>query len=167
MNIILGNITSFIANMLDAYSSTKKTKKEMVKVQCFSVIIYAISNFLFNAYSSVVQNLCALVRNILAYKDIKSKTVSYLIVICGVVLGIYFNNLGLLGLLPVFANTEYSISLFVFKNNVTIIKWAFIICNTSFVIFNFFIQNYIGLIFTLITTITAIISILKAKEKKK
>lgn len=161
MNIILGNITSFLANILDAYSSTRKTKKEMMKIQCIGCIVYTVSNTLFNAYSTVVQNLCAFLRNILAVKEVQSKIIQYIIVLAGIILGIYFNNLGLLGLLPVFANAEYSICLFVIKNNVRALKYSFLICNICFIILNFFIKNYVGLIFTSITVITTIINLIK------
>lgn len=161
MNTIIGNITSLIANLLDAYSATKKEKKNMLKIQCISVIFYVITNALLNAYSTVVQNLCSLVRNFLAAKETESKIVEYIIVLVALVLGIYFNNLGAIGLLPVFGNVEYSICLFLFKKNVRAIKISYLICNICFLILNYFISNYVGLIFTFITVLTLIVEILK------
>ena len=164
MNIIIGNITSLISCLLDSYSATKKNKKEMLIIQCFSVIVYAISNTLLNAYSAVVQNIFALVRNILAAKGIKNKIVEYIIIFGCLFLGIYFNNLGLLGLLPVFANVEYSICLFVLKERLIGLKLSFLICNICFLILNFCISNYVGFVSNSITVITTVIELFK-KDK--
>lgn len=161
INIIFGNITSLISCLLDSYSTTKKNKKDMLTVQCFSVVVYAISNSLLKAYSTVVQNVCALFRNILAANGIKNRTVEYIIVAASLIFGIYFNNLGFIGLLPVFGNVEYSICMFALKDNVKGLKLSFLICNICFIILNFFISNYVGLFFTFITALTTFIELIK------
>ena len=161
INIILGNITSLLSCLLDSYSATKKNKKDMLTVQCFSVVVYAISNTLLKAYSTVVQNVCALVRNVLAAKGIKNKVIEYLIIALALFFGIYFNNLGFIGLLPVFGNVEYSICLFVLKDNVKGVKLSFLICNICFIILNIYVKNYVGFFFTTITAITTAVEIFK------
>lgn len=164
INIILGNITSLLSCLLDSYSATKSSKRGMLRIQCFSVIIYTISNSLLKAYSTVVQNLCALVRNILAAKGIENKIIEYIIIAAAFILGIYFNNLGFIGLLPVFGNVEYSICMFALKDNIKGIKISFLICNICFVILNIYIKNYVGAILTLITAITTAIELYKMKK---
>ena len=161
INIILGNITSLLSCLLDSYSATKKNKKDMLTVQCFSVVVYAISNTLLKAYSTVVQNVCALVRNVLAAKGIKNKVIEYLIIASALFFGIYFNNLGFIGLLPVFGNVEYSICLFLLKDNVKGIKLSFLICNICFIILNIYVKNYVGFFFTSITVITTVVELFK------
>lgn len=161
MNIILGNITSLISCLLDAYSVTKENKKGMLIVQCFSFVIYAVTNVLLNAYSAVVQNIFSLIRNILAAKGVKNRIVEYIIVLACLFLGLYFNNLGFIGLLPVFGNVEYSICLFALKNHMKGIRISFLVCNICFLILNIFIFNYVGLISNSITVITTIVKLLR------
>ena len=161
MNIILGNITSFISCLFDSYSATKNNKKEMLIIQVFSVGVYAISNTLLKAYSAVVQNIFAIVRNLLAAKGINNRIVEYIIILGCLFFGVYFNNLGLLGLLPVFANVEYSICLFVLKDRLIGLKLSFLICNICFLILNFCISNYVGFVSNSITVITTIVELLK------
>lgn len=167
INIILGNITSLLSCLLDSYSATKSSKRGMLRIQCFSVIIYTISNLLLKAYSSVVQNVCALVRNILAAKGIENKIVEYLIIVAAFVLGIYFNNLRVIGLLPVFGNVEYSICMFVLKDNIKGLKISFLICNICFVILNLYIYNYVGAILTSVIVVTTTIELYKIYKHKQ
>ena len=161
INIILGNIASLVSCLLDSFSATKKNRKEMLKIQCFSVLVYTIANTLLQAYSAVVQNVCSLIRNILATKGIENKTIEYIIIAASLLFGIYFNNLGLMGFLPVFANVEYSICMFVLKGNVKGLKISFFICNMCFLIFNLYIKNYVGFVFTAIILISTMFSLIK------
>lgn len=161
MNVILGNITSLISCLLDSYSATKKNKKGMLIIQSFSVVVYTISNTLLKAYSAVIQNIFALVRNVLAAKGIKNRIVEYIIILGCLFLGVYFNNLGLIGLLPVLANVEYSICLFVLKDHIKGLKISFLICNICFLILNFYISNYVGFVANSITVITTFVELLK------
>lgn len=166
VNIILGNIASLLSCLLDSFSATKKNKKDMLKIQCFSVLIYMIANTLLQAYSAVVQNICALVRNVLAANGIKNNIIEYIIVLAALFFGIYFNNLGLIGLLPVFGNVEYSICMFVLKDNVRGLKISFLICNICFIVLNLYIKNYVGFVFTAITASTTVINLIKNKQNK-
>lgn len=164
INIILGNIASLLSCLLDSFSATRKNKKDMLKIQCLSVLVYTIANSFLKAYSAVVQNVCALVRNILATKGIENKTIEYIIIAASLFFGIYFNNLGLIGLLPVFANVEYSICMFVLKGNVKGLKLSFLICNICFIILNLYIKNYVGFVFTTVIVLSTTISLLKNKK---
>lgn len=164
MNIIIGNITSFLSCLLDAYSATKDNKKEMIIIQSFSIAIYTITNALLKAYSAVVQNVFALVRNFLAVKGIKNKIAEWIIILCCLFFGLYFNNLGLIGLLPVIGNVEYSICLFALKDHIKALKFSFLICNLCFVILNLFISNYVGFIANSITVITTAVELFKKSK---
>ena len=79
----------------------------------------------------------------------------------GVVLGVLFNNRGLLGWLPIVANFEYAVSMFKFKDNEKGLKSAFAINMTMYSIFNFFIQNYVGGFTNMFTAITTAVSLIK------
>ena len=67
-----------------------------------------------------------------------------MLVALGVVLGLWFNNLGFVGLLPVIANLEYSLAIFRFQDNERALKLAFLISVGLYGIFNIFILNIVG-----------------------
>jgi Bacterial inner membrane protein. len=69
----------------------------------------------------------AVLRNLAAMKNIRSKIIEWILILLGVVLGILFFNRKLLGWLPILGNLEYSITVFRFKHNENALKIAFVI----------------------------------------
>ena len=136
----------------------------MILIQTISIIFYTVSTLVLKGYSAVVQNVVSLFRNLFSIRGNISKVLEWFLVAVGVVLGIYFNNLGLVGLLPVVANFEYTVAVFRFKNNVTALKIAFIINAVLFSVFNAYLLNFIGLIGNIVLVITTVISLIKQKD---
>ena len=161
--IILGNICSLLAMITDSISSTRKTAKGVLMVQNLSQLSYCASSVLLKGYSGAVQNLVCIVRNMVAIKQINSKFVEWFLVVLGVVLGICFNNLGLVGWLPIVANLEYTLAIFKFKDNDRALKISFAICVAMFIVFNLFILNFVGAVSNLVVMITSIIMLVKQK----
>lgn len=116
-SVILGNLFSLGAMFTDSISSSQKSSEKMLTFQCFSQLFYGASSLVLKGYSAVVQSSLALVRNILAIRKIHSDILEWIILILGIVLGIAFNNLGLLGYLPVIANGLYTFSIFRISHN--------------------------------------------------
>jgi len=167
LTIIIGNILSATANLSDAYSSTKKTKREILLIQCVSQIFYAAGSIVLKGYSATAQNLFSILRNLFAAYNKKSKILEFIFIVGPVILGIYLNNLGLVGYLPIVANLVYSIAMFVFKGDPIILKCALVFVCLSFSIFNFVILNFVGVVACLISAFTAIVSIIKDKKSNK
>ena len=163
--IIIGNICSLCAMISDSISGTRKKNSEMLAVQIISQIFYGTGSFVLKGYSSVVQNVVGILRNIVGIIDIKNRFIEWSLIILGVVLGIVFNNRGLLGYLPIIGNLEYSVAIFRFKNNERALKLSFIINMVMFSIFNFVILNYVSGISNLITAITTAISLIKQQKE--
>ena len=163
VNILIGNICSLLAMITDSVSSTKKTAKGVLIVQNFSQLFYCVGAIVLKGYSSAVQNVVSIFRNLIAIKQINSKPLEWLLVVLGVVLGIWFNNLGIIGLLPVIANLEYTLAIFRFKDNERALKIAFAICVGLFVIFNFAILNFVGAISNLIVMVATLTVLFKKK----
>ena len=97
-------------------------------------------------------------------KNVKSKALEWGLVLAGVVLGIAFNNRGLLGLLPVIANLEYSISVFRFKDNEKALKLAFILNMVLYAVFSLAIMNYVGAVSCTVIAVTTAVSLIRAKN---
>ena len=169
LSIIIGNMLSLCAMISDSISGTRKKHSEIMTVQIISQFFYAGSSIALKGYSSTAQNAVAVFRNYAAMKNIKSKVLEWILILAGVVLGVIFNNRGLLGWLPIIANLEYSIAVFKLKDNETALKISFIINVIMYAIFNAVIKNYVGVISCSIVMITTAISLIKTTldAKKK
>ena len=159
--IIIGNALSLCAMVSDSISGTRKKHSQIMAVQIISQFFYAASSIALKGYSSTVQNVVAVFRNLAAMKNTKSKVLEWILILAGVVLGIIFNNRGLLGWLPIIANLEYSISVFKLKDNEKALKLAFIINMIMYAVFSAVIQNYVGVLSCSVIAITTIISLIK------
>ena len=163
VSIVLGNVCSLLAMVTDSVSATRKTAKGVLMAQIASQVIYCTGAILLKGYSSAVQNVVSIGRNVVAIRKIDSKVIEWILVLLGVVFGIVFNNLGWIGLLPVIANLEYTLAVFKFKDKERALKIAFTICVGMFVIFNLAILNFVGAASNLFVMITALVTLLKKK----
>lgn len=164
--IIIGNLTSILASIADNISTTRKTHREVLLVQCISQFFYAFGAFTLKGYSALMQNLVAVFRNLFGMTDVKSKIAEYFFVALAAILGIIFNNRGLLGWLPIVGNLYYSVAIFRYKNEVRKLKLALAINMLCFSIYNVFIYNYTAAILNLITAILSAVYYFKAEENE-
>ncbi len=163
-NFIIGNLCSLFAMVTDSVSSSRKTAKGVLVFQTISQLFYVAGSVVLKGYSAAVQNALSVVRNIAAIKGIESKVIERALIIGGVVLGLLFNNLGILGWLPIIANLEYSIAVFRFKDNERALKTAFFITVSLFTVFNFAIYNFVGGISNIIVSLTTLAFLIKEKK---
>lgn len=161
MDIVLGNVCSLMAMVTDSVSSSRKTAKGVLLVQNLSQLIYGVGSVFLRGYSSAVQNAVSIIRNFVAIRKVESKVVEWILVALGVVLGIAFNNRGLVGYLPVIANLLYTLAVFRCKDNERLLKIAFAVCVGMFVIFNFAIWNIVGGCCNLFVTVTTVVLLIK------
>ena len=161
-SIIIGNLFSLCAMISDSISGTRKKHSEIMAVQIVSQFFYGASSIVLKGYSSTVQNVIAVLRNLAAMKNVKSKVLEWGLILAGVVLGVVFNNRGLLGWLPIVANLEYSIAVFKWKENEKALKLAFIVNMVMYAVFSLVIMNYVGTLSCTVIAVTTAISLLKA-----
>lgn len=164
-NVIVGNVCSLCAMTTDIVSSSRKTGKGVIIMQTFSQVFYAVGTLFLGGYSAVVQNGISILRNITAISKIKSRILEWIFIIAGVVIGIYFNNLGLIGFIPIVSNFGYSLCVFKFKHKERLLKIAFAITMFMYVFFNFAILNYVGAVSNLITFIVTMVFVIKNRKK--
>ena len=164
LDIAIGNICSLLAMVTDSISSTQKTAKRVLWMQTLSQLIYFTGTIVLKGYSGAVQNAVSMLRNLVAIKDIHNKFIEWTLVGLGVVLGLVFNNLGLLGLLPVVANLQYTLSIFRFKDNERALKISFMISIGLFAIFNLFIYNWVGAFGNAVVCGTTAIGLIRTKK---
>ena len=163
---IIGNLCALLAMGTDAISSTRKTAKAMLWMQTLSQVIYCIGTIALKGYSGAVQNAVSIVRNLVAIRQISSAVVEWTLLGLGVVLGLAFNNLGLVGLLPVVANLQYTLAVFRFKDRERALKIAFLISVGLFAIFNLAIYNIVGMLSNSAVCVTTAIALIKTRKQK-
>ena len=161
--ILLGNFLSVLATAADLFGASRKSPRAMLLAQTASQGFLGLSSLVLGGYSAVVQNIVSVIRNLTALAKTSSKALETLLVVLGVVLGVAFNNLGWMGLLPVVANLEYSIAVFRFKDNERMLKGAFALCIVLFSVFNFAIHNYVGVVSNAAVLATTLVSLTKGK----
>lgn len=165
LELILGNACSLIAMGTDALSASRKTAKGVLWMQNISQAVYFASAIFLKGYSGAVQNVMSIARNFIAMRGRTSKAIEWTLTILGVMLGIAFNNIGIMGYMPVIANLQYTILVFRFRTNERIIKISFAFSALLFVLFSFAIQNYVGVATNFIVMVTTIIFLLKPENK--
>ena len=138
--VILGNVFSLCAMISDSISGTRKKHTEIMAVQCVSQVFYGASSIALKGYSSTAQNVVAIFRNIAAAKNIKSKVLEWVLILAGVVLGVIFNNRGLL-------------------------KLAFIINMLMYAVFSAVIMNYVGVLSCMVIAVTTAVSLIRSLRK--
>lgn len=164
--IIIGNVCTLFAMGANAVSSTRKTAKGMLGVQCISQLIYCLSAVVLRGYSAAVQNVVSIFRNVVAVRNIKSKTLTWLLVVAGVVLGVVFNNRGLMGLLPVAGNLQYTLAIFWLRDKEKLLKLSFLVSGISFLIYNVVIYNFVGIVADFVVAVTTAAALLKGMANK-
>ena len=165
-DLLIGNLCSLCAMISDSVSGTRKKRKEILAVQIVSQFFYGAGTVVLKAYSSTAQNVVAVLRNLAAMKNVKSKAVEWILVLLGVVLGVVFNNRGLLGWVPILANLEYSLAVFRFKDNEKPLKIAFILNMLLFFGFSLAIRNYVAAAGNIVVAVTTAVSLWKGKQKQ-
>lgn len=165
INLIVGNLCSLLAMGTDSLSSTQKTTKGVLLVQSLSQLIYGIGTAILGGYSGAVQNAVSILRNFVAIRGIKNRYLEWFLVALGVVLGVAFNNLGLLGLLPVVANLQYTLVIFRCGGNQRLLKISFMISVGMFALFNLAILNLVGAVTNLAVVVTTGVVLIRTRKE--
>ena len=164
--VIIGNASSGCAMITDSVSGTLKTQKSILILQTVSQFFFMLSSIVLKGYSATVQNAVAIVRNIVAMKGKTSRSVEFIFIAAPVILGLFLNNRGVIGLLPVMASLEYSIAVFRYETQPVKLKLAFIVYNLMFTVFDVAVLNFVGSIAGIVIITTTVISVVKTKKSE-
>lgn len=163
--IILGNIIALIASLLMVYSGYIKKKEKIIFVQTIQIGLSVLSNMVLGGITGAIINALSLIRNILCYKNKLNTLAKIIITILSVVLTFMFNNLGIIGLLPLISTVVY-IWLMNLKDVIKF-KYLIIFTMTIWFIYDIYIMSYTSAVFDFGNIIANIISIMQIKKIKK
>lgn len=167
IDIIIGNIFSLVAMGTDTIASSRKTSKGVLLVQCVSQLAMGLGALILKGYSAVVQNAVSILRNLRAATNKGGKWLEWVFLALAVSLGLYFNNRGLVGLLPVVANVGYSLTVYFFGDDEIKLKFAYLITNILFATFNAVILSFVGTGCNIFVAIATAIFLVKDHKRKK
>lgn len=139
--LILGNILSLLAVLCMGVSVVVKSKKALIGWQILDTVFFIASTLVLRSYSAVVANTVSLIRNIYAYQGRLTKKLTWVFCFLSVIIGLYLNNRGIIGWLPVVATLQYTVCLYITKNEQQM-RYALAFNLVFWSIHDFYIQSY-------------------------
>jgi len=100
-----------------------------------------VANIALLAFAALVISVICLIRNILSYKNRLTKEITAILLVVSVVVGLYANNLGSIGLLPIIASAGYTICIYITKNEQQM-RWALAVNMILWFVHNIYVQAY-------------------------
>lgn len=163
-NLFVGNIIAFLASLIMVYTGILKDKKKIIYFQGVQIGLFVISNFVLGGVSGIIINVMNLIRNILCYKDRFFVKEKIFIIFITVILTLKFNNLGLIGLLPLIGSVIYT--MFMNIKDVKKFKFLMIFTMVMWLIYDLSIKSYSSFLFDGLTILTNLISLFTVKNKE-
>lgn len=165
IQIVIGNIVAFIGCMLMVYTGLIKEKKKIIFVQTIQIGFLIASNLILGGITGAIINSISCVRNIICYKDRLGKKEKIILVAISTALSLYFNNLGIIGLLPLVSTISYTLLM----DMKDVIKFKILIIFTLILwfIYDIFIMSYSSAAFDFLNILTNVIAIYQIKNNKK
>ena len=162
--ILIANTIALIASLLMVYTGYIKKKEKILFFQTIQIGLSVISNLILGGITGAIINALGLIRNILCYKEKLNKIAQIILIILSILLGVYFNNLALIGLLPIISNVVY----IVFMNIKDVIKFKYLIIftMTMWLVYDIYIMSYTSAVFDLGTMIANVIAVIQIKRNK-
>ena len=114
-SLFIGNIFSFLSALCIAVSAAGKSKKTFMFWQIGDTLFGIVANIALYAYAALVISIICFIRNILSYKDRLTKNRTIILLILSIVIGLYTNNRGVIGWLPIIASASYTICIYITK----------------------------------------------------
>lgn len=169
LNNIPAHICALIGFIFLVISTQVKTRKKVLLFQSLFSLFFFLQYLLLKVYSASFLCLFGLIRNITYYYK-NNKTSSIIIIILttiiGILTGLYdlktYNIL--IAFTPTIINIMYSYILS--KNNIINIKKIFLICSIIWVIYDYFVKAYVGLICNSIEMLSYIYYFINTRRAK-
>lgn len=165
--IVIYNIIGFIGSGGILLSTVVSKKGNIMKTQTAATAVLFVADLLAKGYSGAAQDIIGVIRNITVMKNIHKKWLSLLFIASGLLLGIFCNNQGLVGFLPIFANFQFSC--IVLKKDVDeiLIKLSVCASNICWGLFNFHLMNYANMAVNVAICTSAVIFVVREIMRRK
>lgn len=156
LTLIIGNCISAVASVFLAISNCAQSQKKIYLFQLLETATFCVSSIFFRSWAGLSTLLISLIRNILVVKNRLQKWHVYLFSTLVVLIGLYVNNRGALGLLPIVSTVEITFANY-YAKGVPLIKISVLINTVLWAVYSFLIWDFAaGISETLISVLGAI-----------
>ena len=159
-NIIIGNLISLIGGFFLILSMWVNDEKKAYKHQFINAFILMISSVFFLSWTGVVTMAIAATRNAMVYKDKLTFKWVVVFIAVSVILGLMVNTLGFIGLLPIIAIVQLSLSNYYLKT-IKSIKISFIVNSGIYVVYFLMIYDFSSAVIEGFTTLIGLVALLR------
>lgn len=139
--LIIGNIFSFCSALCIAISAMQKSKKNFMLWQVGDTVFGVLVNIALSAHAALIISIICLIRNLLSYANRLTSLITWVLCILSIVIGIYVNNLGIIGYFPIIASAIYTVCIYLTKDSQQM-RFALIFNMVLWAVHNFYIQAY-------------------------
>ena len=160
VNIVIGNVISFIAGIFILLSMWVNDEKEAYKYQFLNAFILMISSVFFLSWTGVVTMAIAASRNAMVYKDKLTFNWTVIFIIISVIVGCLVNTMGLIGLLPILALVQLTLCNYYLKS-IKSIKMGFILNSIIYIMYFIAIWDISSIVIESITVTVGLISLFR------
>jgi len=158
---IIANILSFIGSVFMVISGYIKETKKFLIIQSTQILFMGIGNLLLGGVTGFIVNIVSIIRNLICSKGKLDTKARWIIVGINAAICLYFNNLGIVGLLPIISTSIFTLFMDFDddkKNKVlvfgTVIIWL---------VYDWCIKNYVSFTFDALTIISSSIALIKMR----
>lgn len=159
-NILIGNAVSLVSGVFLILSMWVNDEKKAYFYQFLNAFILIISSVFFFSLTGVVAMAIAASRNLMVYYDRLTFGWTMFFIAISVVLGVMVNTLGLVGLLPIIAIVQISLSNYYLKT-IKPIKTSFIVNSLIFIVYFLAIEDFSSAAIESITVMFGLVSLFR------
>lgn len=164
--ILLGNLISFMASLALTAGCLSKDPKKVYILQVAENLILCVSSMCFGSWSGISTLLVSTARNMLLVKGRFDKRMMYLFIVLVTVCGLWVNNRGIIGLLPVLATVILTICNY-YAKDILAIKWSLLVNLVLWAIYFFFILDMISGVTQVVIAVVTRASIYQTRLEAK
>lgn len=168
MKFFIIQLIGMIAYLILAFSYFKKSKKEILFIQIFSTVAFALHYYLLSGITATTCNLISLLIIIIVYffekKNAKNKKLLIFSTIPLLVLISLFTYENIFSIFPIVASTILLLSFILSDENV--IRISGVVSALCWLIYAFIYRSYVGVFFEFFSMITTLLAFLKNYNKK-
>lgn len=165
-HLIIGNVFSLLSAICIMISAAQRNKKNFMFYQIGDTLFGSFANIMLSAYAALAISLVCLVRNVLSYKNRLSQNMTAVLTVLSVVIGLYVNNLGYIGFLPVIAAASFTIFVYTTKNEQQM-RYVLVFNMLLWFVHSVYVQAYPSAVANIILCFWTIYQINKCKKEAK
>ncbi len=163
--LLFGNIVSFAAACFTLASAWSRDRRRIYLYQAGQCLLLAFANILFGSVSGVTTFALCTARNLLLAYDRFTPRRCWFFVSAVALLGLYANNRGAVGLIPVVTTALYTV-VCLYAKRTRDIKLNLIVNLLLWAVYDFFILDLVSCAVDAVSAGTAVVSLFRAQDSR-